>query len=520
MPGLDTTIIENFDQELALGRIQTDLKTDFILSPHYAAIYEFASEALWDRLLSNLRSGTYEPSLPIIMEVPKETLISRPGAILNPYDRLAYQLVIDLIAPKAEAHLNRERTFSHRLLDPDPDHRMFEESHIAYDHLQSALKSHGEDSRYPFAIKGDIASFFERVYQHNIINLLHSAGCSSSSVSFLEKILLAWSEKDSHGIPQGLFPSDFLGNFSLCGLDSNLEVMNIPSARYVDDLYLFFPSEEEARIGLTRLCMTLRKEGLNLNELKTKILGSHQLIREETQIDILFQEAREEIESELYGYEDYGFQNAWLNEDGEPNEKEIELAAVESLYLKIDEFPSSSDRIEKFCLPPLAAGQSEIAVDKSLQNLFNRPHMAKVYCSYLVRLAAADNVIAKRIHQLFQENNFPYEWQLMWIIATLLHIRVEETRSSTKILQILSDYSFSSALRAICALYIGRHGNPGQKRNLTVLYGSEPSEYVKGAILFAARFYSSSEKRTRLTAWGGHCEINSLIAKAVNALNH
>jgi hypothetical protein len=106
MSGLDRTVLDQLDPELALGRIKSDLQSDFILSPHYAAVFEYIGDQLWGELEANLRNGTYEPALPIIIEVPKANGITRPGAILNPTDRLIHQALIDTLALIGEAQLD------------------------------------------------------------------------------------------------------------------------------------------------------------------------------------------------------------------------------------------------------------------------------------------------------------------------------------------------------------------------------------------------------------------------------
>jgi hypothetical protein len=518
MPGLDRTVLDQIDPELALGRIKNDLPSDLILSPHYSAVFEHVGDQLWVELKATLRNGNYEPSLPIILDVPKANGITRPGAILNPTDRLVYQAIIDILAPIGEAQLDRVRTFSHVLQQPDPLRRMFEPGYITYTRLQEAVKAYCENGNYEFAIRADIASFFERVYQHNIINLLHSSGCPGPAVNLLEKLLLAWRENNSHGILQGMFPSDFLGNFSLCSFDSELDVKGVPSARYVDDIYMFFQNKLEARKGLVDLCIALRNEGLSLNEQKTTILPSALLLHEETQIDTMFQAAREEVEQEVVGDDFYGFQVTWMSEEDAPDEEDIVLRSVEALYHKVEEPGSPTDRIERFCLPLLAARRSEIAVEKTLHGLLERPHLAKVYSSYLIRLGKANPDIGQRLQRLLRDSAFAYDWQLMWIIGTLLYIDAVENSTVTTVMRILLDHTRSPALRAVCALFIGRHGDAARRHNLRTHYGTEPSDYVRAAILFASRYFPVSERRTCLTAWGGHSNINSLIARAVQAL--
>ncbi len=60
--------------------------------------------------------------------------------------------------------------------------------------------------------------------------------CSPAVVRLLEEMLLAFRERNSFGIIQGVFPSDMLGNFFLSDFDAYCEIQNIPSARYAPAL--------------------------------------------------------------------------------------------------------------------------------------------------------------------------------------------------------------------------------------------------------------------------------------------
>lgn len=520
MPGLDHEVVNALNPKRALGRINTDIQTDFILAPHYSAVYAHAGEELWETVKDALSSGRYEPELPITIDVPKRSGLTRPGSILAPLDRFVYQALADLIAPTAESELDRSRVFSNVLLKKDPTFQMFEPAYTSWSRFNNAITRHCKNPKLPYAIKSDIANFFERLYQHTLINLLHAAGCLPKAVNLLEKLLLAWMEKDSHGILQGMFPSDYLGNFYLCGLDSELTDRGVPCTRFIDDLYLFFPSLAAARNGLVDLCRILRNDGLHLNESKTYILESEKLYREESELDHMFEEARNEIESEMQIEEIYGFIHIWSPEqETELTPEDIELKAVEALYEKtVEVSQNQAEKIERFCLPVLAAAGSDLAVERALREITARPHLAQLYCSYLVRLIAAQPEIGKEIEKRILADEFHYDWQLMWCIATLIEAPGVSTAMVSGAFNFLRNTSRSVALRGLCAILIGKHGSPARRHNLHNHYSEEPSPYVRSAIIFASRYFPAPERKTCLSTWKGHSAANALIAKAVTAI--
>lgn len=516
MPGLDFSVISQLDPELALKRVGYDVKSDFIIAPHFSAVYSQIGEDLWIEVEKELRSGTYETSIPITIEVPKANGLTRPGAILSPKDRLLYQVITDFIAPTADKELDRNRVFSNILIDP-PDANFFVSGSDSWMKMQEALINHCQSKEW--AIKADIASFFERLYQHNLINLLHSCGCNSNAVSLLEKLLSSWMEKNSHGILIGMFPSDFLGNFYLYGLDSDLFVRDTPFIRYVDDIYIFYDDKNSARKGLMDLCKTLRHEGLHLNDKKTRILESKELFVEETEIDALFKDARDEIEKENINFDFYNFQVIWQERPSDDEREQIEIKAVEKLFNEVNNVDDSlADKIEKFCLPFLGYAGSEAGIEQAIRGLQEKPHLTKVYTNYLSSLAQANNEIINELESIITKNLPPYDWQILWIIASLVQVEILQTDTVNSMFRLLRDPARSIALRALCAIAIGKHGSPGLRRNLRHFYSDEPSDYVRSAILFSTRYFPSPERRTCLSAWSVHNPTNKLIASAVQKL--
>ena len=72
MPGLDSTILAGIDHANVIERVKLDIRDDFILAPHYNAIFLSAGDELWSRLEYLLKSGSYSPELPHTISIPKE----------------------------------------------------------------------------------------------------------------------------------------------------------------------------------------------------------------------------------------------------------------------------------------------------------------------------------------------------------------------------------------------------------------------------------------------------------------
>jgi hypothetical protein len=109
VPGLDNTIISDIDWSQAIENIITDVKSDFVLAPYIDIIYRRNGQKLADQLKSKLRSGSYNPQLPVTFSVPKAGMLTRPGSILLPHDRVAYQGLVQYILPKIEENFDRDR---------------------------------------------------------------------------------------------------------------------------------------------------------------------------------------------------------------------------------------------------------------------------------------------------------------------------------------------------------------------------------------------------------------------------
>jgi hypothetical protein len=190
MAGFDGALLEQINVTQAINRVACDVHNDFIVAPHYSAVFKYASDDLWQLLKTLLNNGKYNPQLPINIEVPKKTGLTRPGSILNPIDRLLYQCIADRIAPEIERQIDRDRVFSQVLnRENDDTDKMFESSGVSYKKLQIKLSDLCSRDEIKFALVADIACFFERIYQHVLINMLRSSKCENEFINLLEKVL-------------------------------------------------------------------------------------------------------------------------------------------------------------------------------------------------------------------------------------------------------------------------------------------------------------------------------------------
>jgi len=519
MPGLDRKMIAQLDHEGIIAHVKADIRSDFILAPHYNVIFNKAGNDLWEQLSQQLRSGTYQPELPITMSVPKERFFTRPGSILRPADRLLYQGLVDHVMDRLENGLDRARSFSH--VPSGEEGQMFEPNHEAWERFQAQVAEICRTSE--FILKADISNYFERLPQHHLVNLMAAAGCAPEVVRLLEEMMLAFRERNSFGIVQGVYPSDALGNFFLSDFDAYCELADIPSARYVDDIYIGFPSEAEARKGLANLIETLRKDGLHLNEYKSKIIPANEVIEEETAVDRLFDEIREEIQDDDT-YErasPYGFEVEWeddeIDQDEDDDEQEgdeLENAAVERLITNISDYPSQEDQIEKFCLPILRSAQSDSALGHVLEKLKEKPHQTRLYFSYISTFVRTSQDVVDALEEMVADETVS-DYQRMFLLAALLRARVVTRATVNSALQWLQNRTVTKETRAMAAIFAAKHGAPQQKRTVRTSYEDEPSDYVRSAILFAAKYLTAVEKNTCKRAWGGHNAINTLISQTL-----
>lgn len=533
--GLDATFVKSIDWALALKRISQDVRTDFIHAPHISAIYAHAGEGLVEQVKHDLKAGTYRCGEPVTVEVPKTYRIavanskgsvlgpnySRPGSILLPRDRLFYQALADQAAPVIDRATDHERSFSHKLGDASSP-AMFHSSRSCWNELQEVNRAHARTKGVKFALRVDIANYFGSLNQHKLINVLIDRGYPTSLANKLEELLLGYTgERNSRGILQGMYPSDLFGNFYLAPVDQFLkEDLGVPSTRYVDDLYIFLNSIDASVDVVRRLIPMLRSYDLILNEAKSKILPAKSLLTEEPDLEELFSAAFDEAKEQLTEEEmqsEYGFQAEWNDDDDDDGDEEhdaLELAATQTLFDSIEDYPGNEENIERFCLPLFARAGSDYAVEHVLEAFSERPSMSQIYAAYLAGFL--DSTEVKRFLAATLKDDSMMDWQRMWVLAALMRADGPVNGAVKNALALLETGERHNTLRASAAIYSGRFGDHTARIKLSRLYSGLPA-YLQLAIYYSSRSWPLAEKRTAKSSWGDHSPLHTLLTAALGA---
>jgi hypothetical protein len=523
--GLEEKLLGTIDWELAVSRILHDMRSDFIYAPHLRFIYAYAGQALIDEVVGELKAGTYTTGVPLHIEVPKSARMrtsglnrlgppfSRPGAILLPKDRLFYQAVSDQAAELIED-------------------KMFVPTRQCWGAFQKRLRELSQKESNKYVLRTDIANCFGSLNQHTLINTLTDAGFDKSLATRLEIIITRYTgDRSSRGILQGIYPSDLLGNFYLNPIDRFLDDIGFDSARYVDDIYIFVPTGDEAERVTRELIRQLRIYDLNLNEAKSKLMPAGLLLTEEPDLEELFQKAVEEVTPQLGADDsgvDYGFQSAWDDFEGESEDgddevgqpektnssasPELELEATIELFDAIDGYPDQEENIERFCLPLFSKAGSDHAVEHVMKAFSQRPSMTQIYAFYLANFLDEEVIVEFLVDRL--ADPALVDWQKIWIAAALLTLDVADEQVVKPAWALFQDANRHEALRANAAIIVGRYGDLARRKGLVDAYAVCPP-FVQAAIYYSSRKWPNVEKGNAKSAWSKHGVLNTLLTVAM-----
>ena len=487
-------LVDKLDLELAIKHVITDSKTDFIIDKLGIELLKNYSQNFIEHLENKIikcdsvlikkkNANEYEP-LPLqIIDVPKKDLSLRPGAVPEIIDRIYYQALCNAIAPDIDKKLdfNDDKfVFSYRLShEADDDSYMFIDPSIAYNDFISYQNSLCENAEYSYILETDVANYFERIYHHNLIDLLEGLNCDMEIVTALAQLLRKWNEGLSYGIPQGLWPSDLLGNVYLRYLDFTMKSENFQYIRYVDDVRVFCKNKKDAKLALIKINQTLRSLGLNIQPSKTFIHEIDDFCHNIHKFSESIEKLKLANENIIINFDPYF--NEFEIIESEITEETFEIIGLDELFNSAIQEHFKEQEI-KFCLNAYTHFQKPMAVSFCLDNFEKLPHLSSYFINYLTSLGYDFNIASRILDFLESENNL-YSWQEMWLLRYFYLTPKFDTNLVTYLRKIFLDSNKLVANRSIAALILGKIGTIQELNLLKDHFNKTDSLWIKRSII-------------------------------------
>jgi hypothetical protein len=211
-----------------------------------------------EALAQDLTAGRYDPDRAVFVPVPKQSLATRPAAILTLRDRVVYDALVAILRPRVDTSLvNAQVVFWPRGTSRVKRWREFDEAPAATDHSHVALL--------------DIAGFYESIDHPTLTDILIASTGRRAIVEALQEFLGRVMGKP-RGLPQGLSSSDPLATAYLSGLDRAMLRAGYDYFRNGDDMRIAVAAYDSGVEAVARVEQELRNLGLGLNGSKCKIL--------------------------------------------------------------------------------------------------------------------------------------------------------------------------------------------------------------------------------------------------------
>jgi hypothetical protein len=292
----------------------------------------------------------------------------------------------------------------------------------------------------------------------------------------------------------------------------------------VDDIYIFSNSEYDLQKLIVNICKILREQNLFINENKTILTETIKIVQQQqefgqifTEINFMFDSLIAEERSAIAAL-GYGFQRDWDDEEENLNVNTINgfrVDVIEELYNSKSNAKYQKDTIVKFCLPLLSKAKSRVPFENIKNDLKEYSHLTKYFASYLATIDKDDSDITRLIEEILIENHFIFEYQQMWMFATLLYRETISENALRLCTRYLQKKDIHESIRSICAMILSKMGNGRTKKIVRDEYDNEPSPFVRASILYCSRYFRSDERRAMKIAFGSTSYLNIFISEAL-----
>ncbi len=366
-------------------------------------------------VLEKIELLNYEPRSAFQLTVPKQRYSVRPVHSLDPLDLVLYTGLAARLASKIESNrLSSSQVYSSRWRDGDPTSVVIEND---WDGFQNSINVRLTDT--PFFAVADISDFFARVNLHKLENALQATSGLEYEVRAMMRLLKAWTDGTSYGIPTGPFASNLLAEALLIEVDDYLLGNGLSFCRYVDDYVFFVSSEAEGIRALYMLAERLQKsQGLALNMAKTRVSTQEAMLIKQRASDTPEEMLRARIIKDVFGGDPYA-EVDFEQLDKAQRELLAKLNLDKSLGLELQREVLDLTSI-KFLLNVMASlkrPESVTSVLESLERLYPVAESLVRFFGSMDQLSPAQaKKVGSSIVNYIKTARYVPDYQLIWLL--------------------------------------------------------------------------------------------------------
>jgi hypothetical protein len=305
--------------ELAWARARQEMLREAFSDEVEIRLFELELESNLKRLHFELdayaiRAG-YIPQT-LSYATPKDLDKDRPRGLTWLEEEILMIAIIQVIGANA---LQKPWSYAYRLspensLERGATEYLYERWTDAWESFRQDIGKYAEDYQHGIVVKTDIKSYYTRILQDRLRELVKDEMNISKRIEWLIELLVS---KDlighdpGRGLVQGSIGSGFLANVYLTPLDTLFPVNDLKGRRlfrYVDDIVVVVPDAADEQITKDHLLSTIAELHLEHNPAKTDTYSIEQFL-------LSFINPDEKLDRLRKRYEELADPLWWMNED-------------------------------------------------------------------------------------------------------------------------------------------------------------------------------------------------------------
>ena len=184
------------------------------------------------------------------------------------YDQIIIQGTFNVIADIFEDDF-QNCSYGYRCnLENKENDRIFEDWREKYPVFRDYIITQLRNPNNRYYISGDIEKYFDNIDQSILLQQIRKYIRDTEVLALLDQIisLYEYETNKKKGLPQGPAYSGILANLYLNDFDNEIKKISAGYARYVDDIFIFFKTKDEAEQGLQKINELLEQLGLSLSK--------------------------------------------------------------------------------------------------------------------------------------------------------------------------------------------------------------------------------------------------------------